>query len=620
MAHLALYRTYRPQNFDAVVGQSHIVQTVKNQIQNDLLAHAYMFTGPRGTGKTSIARIVAKAINCTKPSEGNPCSACESCVAINSGSHPDVLELDGASNNGVDEIRDIRDRVKYSPSLSAYKVYIIDEVHMLSTGAFNALLKTLEEPPSHVIFMLATTEIHKVPDTILSRTQRFDLKQIPDVAMEEHLSRILEELSIESEAGVTGLVATLAAGGLRDALSMLDQAIAYKTDIIRLTDIHDLNGSVRAEALVEIIKHTLNSNFEGLVTNLRALLAAGKLPLRIIDGLLQLLRDVLKDQKLGTNNCPDLATLIPSEQIFNYIKHLNSLGHDLKIANDAQLMLEIGLLELGFVPSDPLQQESVSTTDVPFVAAAPDVSIEVKMLTAQLQQLESVVASLRENHSVQTRESTIPIPAQPTVEPIVPSVDPTPSPAEDTTYELSAPDNPVATVVTKNQKILNDSPTSTSENLLIEDILSGASTTAKVSLQNKVGGLNAFADLDLKEVVMLVKDAEIAAASNIGCILVYDYETMVQKLLSPENKKLVQRILMDLMGSDYGFIALPKDFWLTQRQNYVEQSKLGVQPTLEQYPQSVEATDSLTVAPSLAMPQPIQDVVDMFGDLVEIID
>ena len=607
MPHLALYRTYRPQNFDAVVGQKHIVQTVKNQIKNDLLAHAYMFTGPRGTGKTSIARIVAKAINCTNLSAGNPCGTCESCKAINNGSHPDVLELDGASNNGVDEIRDIRDRVKYSPSLSPYKVYIIDEVHMLSTGAFNALLKTLEEPPSHVVFMLATTEIHKVPDTILSRTQRFDLKQIPTPEMADHLMRILSELQIEFENGVPELVATLAAGGLRDALSMLDQAIAYKTDIIRLTDIHDLNGSVNTDVLVTLTQNILTSNFVGIVDGARALLAAGKLPVRIIDGLLLLLRDILKQQKLGGTSTNDLAEKMTSEQVISYISKLNKLGHDLKIATDAELILEIGLIELGF------QEEVVAQTVVDQVATV-DYSNEIKFLTEQIKNLQDEVATLKSRPIATSVKEVTP------VQPV-----PTPTKVEMPIYVQGEQVVPAPEAVIIESAPQENSSEMELKNLLIEDVLNVATTQDKNALQLKISSLNAFANLNNKEVVMLLKDAEIVAASSSGCVLVYDYETTAQKMLTTNNRTTAQQILAQTVGHEYEFIAMPKEFWLTQRASYVEQKKAGQVPILIQYSQlGVDVAKPPLEVPSepektAQVEQPFYtEVAEMFGDLVEV--
>ena len=599
MAHLALYRTYRPQNFDSVVGQKHIVQTIKNQIKNDLLAHAYMLTGPRGTGKTSIARIVAKAINCTNPVNGNPCSICESCLAVSNGSHPDVLELDGASNNGVDEIREIRDRVKYSPSLSPYKVYIIDEVHMLSTGAFNALLKTLEEPPSHVIFMLATTEIHKVPDTILSRTQRFDLGQIPSTDMSDHLTRILAELEVGFESGVPELVATMASGGLRDALSMLDQAIAYKTDIVKLSDIHDLNGSADAKALVGIIHCTLANDFAGIVESTRGLLAAGKLPARIIDGLLGMLRDVLKVQKIGGADITGLAEKLSSKQVVSFIKRLNSLSHELKIATDAELILEVGLIELGFVEADTSQRQSGAG-----MTSAVDYGLELQGLRGQVHELQAEVAELRrlkmtEKPVIESGASEIQALLQ----------------EEHLSHE--AVDAPVVDVGLDTQEVETDYQSVDPDDLLIEKILTDATKADKLDLQRKVSVANPFAKLDIKEVVMLLKDAEIAAATPSACILVYDYETTAQKLLTDENRDKVRQVLTGMMEKPYGFLAMPADFWLTQRESYVAQRGQRTMPVLEQYPQQAQV--KVAGEGVLESEAPFyQEVVDMFGDMVEV--
>ena len=604
MAHLALYRAYRPQDFDSVVGQRHIVQTVRNQIKSDLLSHAYVLTGPRGTGKTSIARIVAKAINCTNPKNGNPCSSCESCLAVSNGSHPDVLELDAATNNGVDEIRDLRARVKYSPSLSQYKVYIIDEVHMLSTGAFNALLKTLEEPPPHVIFMLATTEIHKVPDTILSRVQRFDLKQIPSQDMSNFLTQILDELGEKFEGGVPELITTLAAGGMRDALSMLDQAIAYKTDILKLSDIHDLNGSVGTTALVEMMECVITSNFTGIVESTRALLISGKLPTRIIDGLLGMLRDVLKAQKVGSEDVVGLADKLNSEQVLTYIKKLNSLAYDLKIATDAELILEIGLIELGLEGNaeDLATPVSMSAS----AQQSSDYSIEIKALMRQMNELQAELSTLKSQQRTGLVIAETPVMAGPEESGMPIYVQ-----GELVGAETFANSTEEASEQSVDTNVLSDSP------MLIEAILADATKQDKMILQNKISGANPFAKLDIKEIVMLLKDAEIAAASATGCILVYDYETTAQKLLVAEVNAQAYRILTDMMGKPYGFLALPKDFWLMQRERYVAQSKQGETPILEQYPQCVEVKvgePAITVAE-----EPFyQEVVDMFGDMVEV--
>ena len=253
MAYKALYRMYRPQTFEEVVGQQHIVVTLKNAIKTNKLSHAYLFSGPRGTGKTTVAKILGKAINCLSTGE-KPCEECASCQSINKGNHPDIIEIDAASNNGVDEIRELIDKVKYAPLELKMKVYIIDEVHMLTTGAFNALLKTLEEPPSHVMFILATTEPHKVIPTIISRCQRFDFTKVSTFEIQDRLDKILIEESITAEKGVTRLIAQLADGGLRDALSILEQVIAFSGKNIQLADVYQVYGLTTTQEKINLLK------------------------------------------------------------------------------------------------------------------------------------------------------------------------------------------------------------------------------------------------------------------------------------------------------------------------------------------------------------------------------
>ncbi|NLK51426.1 MAG: DNA polymerase III subunit gamma/tau [Syntrophomonadaceae bacterium] len=253
MSYVALYREWRPQNFQNVVGQTHVTRTLLNALQQGRISHAYLFCGPRGTGKTSVAKILAKAVNCSEAQEGEPCNQCVSCRAIVEGSSLDVLEIDAASNRGIDEIRELRERVQYAPSGGRFRVYIIDEVHMLTTEAFNALLKTLEEPPSHVIFVLATTEAHKVPATILSRCQRFDFRRITPAELIERLKLVAEHQQIEiSEEAIMAIVRA-AEGGLRDALSLLDQCIGFATNAITLEEVNQVLGTVSEEFLRQAI-------------------------------------------------------------------------------------------------------------------------------------------------------------------------------------------------------------------------------------------------------------------------------------------------------------------------------------------------------------------------------
>ena len=289
MEYQALYRAFRPQSFGEVVGQKHITQTLRNAIKRDKESHAYLFSGPRGTGKTSIAKIFAKALNCPNGVDGEPCNECHLCQTITDGSANDVIEIDAASNNGVDEIRNIRDRVKYAPSEAKFKVYIIDEVHMLTTGAFNALLKTLEEPPIHAVFILATTEPHKIPATIISRTQRFDFKAIELQEIVDHLKYVAENQNIEYDTEAVEYIARAAEGGMRDALSIFDQVIAYSGDKITLDDAVMITGGIKTEDLNEWMKLVETQNTKDAFLKYHQFIDEGKDPVRLVHELLYFL-------------------------------------------------------------------------------------------------------------------------------------------------------------------------------------------------------------------------------------------------------------------------------------------------------------------------------------------
>lgn len=298
----ALYRKYRSQTFDEMVGQTVISTTLKQAVSSGKISHAYLFSGPRGTGKTSAAKIFAKAMNCPNQVNGEPCNHCDICRDITNGSLEDVIEIDAASNNGVDEIREIRDKSTYAPSRATYKVYIIDEVHMLSTGAFNALLKTLEEPTENIVFILATTELHKIPATILSRVQRFEFKAIKLVAIREHLANILDKEEISYEEDALTLIAHCAEGGMRDALSILDQALSLTPDNhVSLAIAEEITGSISMTALDDFVANVLANQISQALANLETIFDSGKSMSRFATDLLNYLRDLLVVQTGGEN-------------------------------------------------------------------------------------------------------------------------------------------------------------------------------------------------------------------------------------------------------------------------------------------------------------------------------
>lgn len=292
MAYQALYRKYRPTNFDEVVGQTHIIQTLKNAIVQNRIAHAYLFCGPRGTGKTSIAKIFAKTLNCTN-SQDAPCGVCENCKMAANGSHPDIIEIDAASNNGVDEVRNLIDKVKYAPMQGKYKIYIIDEVHMMTSGAFNALLKTIEEPPAHVIFIFATTEPNKVLPTIISRCQRFDFNKVSMHDIKYRLSVVCKNEGIEIDENGLTLIAQLADGGMRDALSILDQCVAYCSSHIDVNDIRKIYGVVTSEDIGKLFYSVYKKDVDSFVKDIQKYSNMGMDIKRLTADFIHMLKDSL---------------------------------------------------------------------------------------------------------------------------------------------------------------------------------------------------------------------------------------------------------------------------------------------------------------------------------------
>ena len=318
MAYKALYRTYRPSTFDEVAGQEHIVKTLKNALATGKLAHAYLFAGPRGTGKTTMAKLLAKALNCDE-GIGHQCNECKNCKAIVDGTHPDVLELDAASNNGVDEIRDLIDKVKYGTILGRYKVYIIDEVHMLSTGAFNALLKTLEEPPEHVIFILATTEPHKILPTILSRCQRYDFTKLSDKDIKNRLKDVLEKEGVTYNEEAIDIIISLADGGMRDALSILDQVLAYSQNKLDVQDILDIFALESKDEKIALLNSIINKDVSDVLARIKRYVSLGTDIKRLTDDLLLILKDILIYQSSRNISCLEVLSEEEAKEFFKYL-------------------------------------------------------------------------------------------------------------------------------------------------------------------------------------------------------------------------------------------------------------------------------------------------------------
>ncbi|WP_251547496.1 DNA polymerase III subunit gamma/tau [Limosilactobacillus caecicola] len=393
MSYQALYRVWRPQRFADVVGQEVITQTLKNAIITNQISHAYLFAGPRGTGKTSAAKIFAKAVNCHHQKDGEPCNECETCKAITAGTLNDVIEIDAASNNGVEEIRDIRDKAKYAPTQADYKVYIIDEVHMLSTGAFNALLKTLEEPPANVIFILATTEPHKIPLTILSRVQRFDFHRISAQDTFERMKYILDQKGFQYEEKALWVIANAAEGGMRDALSILDQVLSFSDDNVKLDDALLVTGSVTKQLLLTYFKQVVQHQGPEALKTMGQILGQGKDGQRFIEDLISFIRDILLYQEspellsvettgLQTSDFDELSQLASAQLMYQMIDILNQIQDEMRFTTHPDVYLEVLTIRLSQATDQQPQVDQASQK-------------EMDQLRGQVQELQQLIQKLQ---------------------------------------------------------------------------------------------------------------------------------------------------------------------------------------------------------------------------------
>lgn len=565
MAYQALYRVWRPQNFQQVVGQKIVTQTLKNSITTDQISHAYLFAGPRGTGKTSCAKIFAKAINCLDSQDGEPCNHCENCVAINENRLTDIIEIDAASNNGVDEIRDIRDKVKYPPTQAKYKVYIIDEVHMLSTGAFNALLKTLEEPPAHVVFILATTEIQKVPATIISRTQRFNFRRISADDIAEQLIHILTEKNISYDDQAIAVISRAADGGMRDALSILDQVLSFGNDHVSLENALEVTGDADDQSLAHYLSAIFNQNVTEALQTINTLFADGCSANRLIEGIIELLRDLLlqkNDAQLLTQMSyrqldADLitaATQIQSAQLYQMIDLTNEIQLQLKNSAHSELFLEVMTVKLA----------NAAKTAAPVSEGAAANQAEVEKLQTQVAELKQQLSKL-EKHGVAASPRT-------------------------TTPKASMPVHKTDVKINR-QQVYHVLENATKESLTaVRDVwpdLLSKLTPAKRAM---------------------MKVSQPVAASADAIVVAFTYEFTLRTATTDQDlQDALKQELNALMQNEADIILVQKDQWPKIRKEYIATLRQG---------KTEKPTSHATPPAEPAQPTIVAEATKLFGDKI----
>ena len=631
MSYKALYRSYRPQTFGEVAGQEHIVTTLKNAIKENRISHAYLFAGPRGTGKTTVAKLLAKALNCT--GENPPCDQCPNCKAITVGEHPDVIEIDAASNNGVDEVRDLIDKVKYAPINGKYKVYIIDEVHMMSTGAFNALLKTLEEPPAHIVFVLATTEPHKILPTIISRCQRFDFKKVENHDIISRLEYVLKSENKKYELPALESVAKLAEGGMRDALSILEQCLAYNNELT-VESVNMVYGLLSMDNKISFIKQLLSKDIKGVLTSLDNMLSGSIDIKRLTFDLVDVLKDIIiyKNTQdvsilfvLTQQDVDNLAPYILVEEAFEIIDILIEASSHYSQSLDANTYFELAMLKicnrikeenkLAIDNSKAIEQVNIlpvkdTAKAIPVVEetdSLPEEVIEDEIIEEELNkgvieynpEIEESIPEELKAKADDITETVVPEEvAEGTLETVISNSDVSLPVGEDISQEIDE------------NIIVNKSP----ENIEVSfsdilNILVQADRRVLNDIKEKWTVIARYRfNLNTAKFASMLCDGKPVAAAPGGIIVAFEHQPNVNEVNETQNYYQLKNFL------NYDFIAIKNSLWPDMRSKYIDMNRAGTLPApepivLHHIGEFKEKRAELNDAQAMA--------VELFGDLVE---
>ncbi len=601
MAYQALYRKWRPRTFDSVIGQEAITDTLKNAIKRGKVSHAFLFAGPRGTGKTSCAKIFAKALNCTNLQDGEPCNECANCIAADQGSMPDIMEIDAASNNGVDEIREIRDKVKYAPTEGKYKVYIIDEVHMLSMGAFNALLKTLEEPPEHVVFILATTELQKVPATIISRTQRYNFKRISKEDLEKRMKYILDQENIKYEDKALAVIAQVADGGMRDALSILDQLLSYEKESVNYDDALQITGFADRENIEKILLALLNQDAGQALQLTQDELAKGASSKNILDEIIDLTTKSLlivktdenKQETFLTKDFIEKIKSVSTDSYYRLINLANNALNDLRYTNQQQIPLEVFLVEASSPAPVQTSAAPAKTTPAQPAQGNTDLQAELAALKKQVVDLTQKLSEVSNKPSLSTNQVFH-------LDTAVPKVAPKPA-VKPKEKQTKKPVRKVKKTTAENRK-------------QVYHVLENATRNDLETIKNVWPDLQSVLAVSEKALLDVL---EPVAASPEQVVMKCKY-TLWFENASADNDLLgrLTDYIEKFTKHSYGIVLVPDNDWLAVRKEFVESHK---DELLAKKKQQIEIQEEKSDEPEVD-PEVINKAKDLFGDAVNIKD